>query len=341
VDSITAAGQTQALPARSSARSARRPLSQASTASLNSLEPSGFADTPEMYPSTWLSSEHAQMHAHAHGHAKDMSASQLSTDSLIMQMGGGGQDFQMDASMSAPMGHHLQYQQRHPTQRHPLPAEQYNNNASFTEGESQLMERDDNDEGDSLMTMGGAPKSTSTRSSANNELEMRQLFHTNKHRGLDEVARELHGNERGPNSERTRQVFAMLWYVLCASICINMHNWTRADHARINSVCDKGKGSVPRGRVYANYASKCANERITVLNPASFGKLVRVLFPGLKTRRLGVRGESKYHYVNFTLQEEPTEVHEAPAQLARPSAEATTFPPFKYAIIPSYAAYVY
>ncbi|RGP58898.1 hypothetical protein FLONG3_11347 [Fusarium longipes] len=238
-----------------------------------------------------------------------MGAPQMSPDEMLMQAAThmqSGQDFSMDASMSAPMGHPLQYQQRHPPQRHPLPAEQYSNNASFTEGESQLMERDENDEGDSLMAMGGAPKSTSTRSSANNELEMRQLFHSNKHRGLDEVARELHGNERGPNSERTRQVFAMLW---------------------INSVCDKGKGSVPRGRVYANYASKCANERITVLNPASFGKLVRVLFPGLKTRRLGVRGESKYHYVNFTLQEEPTEVHEAPAQIARPQTEAPSFAP--------------
>lgn len=70
---------------------------------------------------------------------------------------------------------------------------------------------------------------------------------------------------------------------------------------------------MPRGRVYANYASRCATERITVLNPASFGKLVRVLFPGLKTRRLGVRGESKYHYVNFALIEDQTDVAEAPA----------------------------
>lgn len=76
-------------------------------------------------------------------------------------------------------------------------------------------------------------------------------------------------------------------------------------------MCSKGKGSVPRGRVYANYASKCASERITVLNPASFGKLVRVLFPGLKTRRLGVRGESKYHYVNFNLMEEQPDPSEA------------------------------
>jgi len=40
------------------------------------------------------------------------------------------------------------------------------------------------------------------------------------------------------------------------------------------------------------------------LNPASFGKLVRVIFPGIQTRRLGVRGESKYHYVDLALDEE-------------------------------------
>lgn len=95
--------------------------------------------------------------------------------------------------------------------------------------------------------------------------------------------------------------------------------------SRINSVCTKGKGSVPRGRVYANYASRCATERITVLNPASFGKLVRVLFPGLKTRRLGVRGESKYHYVNFSLAEDQPEVKEPQPQPPRALPEATGF----------------
>jgi regulatory factor X len=86
-------------------------------------------------------------------------------------------------------------------------------------------------------------------------------------------------------------------------------------------VCSTGKGSVPRGRVYANYASRCATERITVLNPASFGKLVRVLFPGLKTRRLGVRGESKYHYVNFQLKEDQTELRDSPSRPPVPLGE--------------------
>ena len=54
-------------------------------------------------------------------------------------------------------------------------------------------------------------KMSSSKSSANNELEMRELFQSNVHRSLQNVAHELHGNERGPNSERTRQVFAMIW----------------------------------------------------------------------------------------------------------------------------------
>lgn len=113
------------------------------------------------------------------------------------------------------------------------------------------------------------------------------------------------------------------------SVASSLPNTNLLLPCRINQVCTRGKGSVPRGRVYANYASKCATERITVLNPASFGKLVRVLFPGLKTRRLGVRGESKYHYVNFTLTEEQPEQQEIASQPQMPLTETTSFSNFK------------
>lgn len=62
-----------------------------------------------------------------------------------------------------------------------------------------------------------------------------------------------------------------------------------------------------------------------MLNPASFGKLVRVLFPGLKTRRLGVRGESKYHYVNFQLKEEQPDLRDSPSQPAVPLEAHASF----------------
>ncbi|KAJ6438671.1 sak1 [Purpureocillium lavendulum] len=299
-----------AAAAAAKSRSMKRPQSRASTTSIHSattqpnMDHSGFADTSGMYAGQWMSND------------KPMnSTAQMSTEEMMMvqaatNMQSGNHDFSMDNSMSAPMPHHhMSYQQQqpppqqqHPMARHPLPNEQYGANASFTDGDTQMLDRDDNDDAD-LMGAVGAPK-PATRSSANNELEMRQLFGANRHRTLQDVAGELHGNERGPNSERTRQVFAMLW---------------------INSVCSKGKGSVPRGRVYANYASRCATERITVLNPASFGKLVRVLFPGLKTRRLGVRGESKYHYVNFALIEDPTDLRDSQPPVPRPLPEAHSF----------------
>lgn len=97
---------------------------------------------------------------------------------------------------------------------------------------------------------------------------------------------------------------------------------------RIKSACRKGKTSVPRSRVYAAYVKRCAHEKIAVLNPASFGKLVRVLYPGLRTRRLGVRGESKYHYVDFELEllDVDFDIEESPTQLpvAGPSGPSFT-----------------
>lgn len=123
----------------------------------------------------------------------------------------GAQSFSMDASMHSSVGPGMSFGQ-HQALTHGLPTDSFATaNASFTEGDSQMM--DDNDEGDSFNGMPAA-KGSSSRTSANNELEMRQLFQSSKHRNLQEVAKELHGNERGPNSERTRQVFAMLWCVL-------------------------------------------------------------------------------------------------------------------------------
>lgn len=72
----------------------------------------------------------------------------------------------------------------------------------------------------------------------------------------------------------------------------------------------KSNSSVPRNRVFSHYATRCGTERVPPLNPASFGKLVRIIFPGIQTRRLGQRGESKYHYVDLALIDEPTGTHE-------------------------------
>ena len=70
---------------------------------------------------------------------------------------------------------------------------------------------------------------------------------------------------------------------------------------RLQESCQRSGSSVRRDRVFERYAEKCGDERVPVLNAASFGKLVRIIFPNVQTRRLGVRGESKYHYVDLSL----------------------------------------
>lgn len=125
-------------------------------------------------------------------------------------------DYEIDPALGGANHHGLSYATegyyKPDHGRQPIPADVYGGNY---EGDSQMMEgrSDEQDDMDSMVGASGPAKKVS-KSSAANELEMRQLFQANKHRSLPEVATELHGNERGPQSERQRQVFAMLWYVL-------------------------------------------------------------------------------------------------------------------------------
>ncbi|WVF68476.1 hypothetical protein IAT40_003243 [Kwoniella sp. CBS 6097] len=57
--------------------------------------------------------------------------------------------------------------------------------------------------------------------------------------------------------------------------------------------------TVPRQGLYHSYTVSCEEYGLKPINSASFGKAVRSAYPGIKTRRLGVRGNSKYHYVSI------------------------------------------
>jgi hypothetical protein len=45
------------------------------------------------------------------------------------------------------------------------------------------------------------------------------------------------------------------------------------------------------------------------VNAASFGKLIRSVFLGLRTRRLGTRGNSKYHYYGIRIKPSSPLIH--------------------------------
>jgi phage/plasmid-associated DNA primase len=56
--------------------------------------------------------------------------------------------------------------------------------------------------------------------------------------------------------------------------------------------------------MYEHYKAYCTANELQPVNSATFGKLLRVVFPDLKTRRLGVRGQSKYHYCGIRVRNE-------------------------------------
>lgn len=47
--------------------------------------------------------------------------------------------------------------------------------------------------------------------------------------------------------------------------------------------------SLPRSTLYSYYLGHCAQRDLEPVNAASFGKLIRSVFMGLRTRRLGTR----------------------------------------------------
>lgn len=47
--------------------------------------------------------------------------------------------------------------------------------------------------------------------------------------------------------------------------------------------------SLPRCSLYNHYLRHCQEQKLDPVNAASFGKLIRSVFMGLRTRRLGTR----------------------------------------------------
>uniref|UniRef100_A0A4W4GRP1 RFX-type winged-helix domain-containing protein n=1 Tax=Electrophorus electricus TaxID=8005 RepID=A0A4W4GRP1_ELEEL len=59
--------------------------------------------------------------------------------------------------------------------------------------------------------------------------------------------------------------------------------------------------SLPRSTLYCHYLLHCREAKLEPVNAASFGKLIRSVYMGLRTRRLGTRGNSKYHYYGLRI----------------------------------------
>ncbi|XP_058233177.1 DNA-binding protein Rfx5 isoform X3 [Hemibagrus wyckioides] len=67
-------------------------------------------------------------------------------------------------------------------------------------------------------------------------------------------------------------------------------NWIRSHLEEHTDTC------LPKQDVYETYRKHCENLQQRPLSAANFGKIIRDIFPNIKARRLGGRGQSKYCY---------------------------------------------
>lgn len=93
-----------------------------------------------------------------------------------------------------------------------------------------------------------------------------------------------------------------------ASLINNIQNASHQDKARSHWVhqwlrlcytIGPKDVSVPRQGLFASYEQSCLDFGVKSINAASFGKAVRKAYPKIVTRRLGKRGDSKYHYIRL------------------------------------------
>ncbi|XP_070566818.1 DNA-binding protein RFX6-like isoform X2 [Ptychodera flava] len=73
--------------------------------------------------------------------------------------------------------------------------------------------------------------------------------------------------------------------------------WLAENYERAEGVC------LPRCVLYTHYLDFCKKNKFTPSGAATFGKVIRQKFPKLTTRRLGTRGQSKYHYYGIGIKE--------------------------------------
>ncbi|BFZ57292.1 hypothetical protein PYCC9005_004343 [Savitreella phatthalungensis] len=130
---------------------------------------------------------------------------------------------------------------------------------------------------DSTFAAGGITSDPRTQQQVDADIaELRRLVSEHQSTDLHALAPLVRANEATKESERYRNLYAHQWLALECELAPDV--------------------AVPRNRMYGAYVDLCARERLRPVNSAGFGRLVRLVYPDVKTRRLGIRGESKYHY---------------------------------------------
>ncbi|KAL7751643.1 hypothetical protein RI367_003109 [Sorochytrium milnesiophthora] len=111
--------------------------------------------------------------------------------------------------------------------------------------------------------------------------DLHQLVRDNKD-DMDTLAKRAREAPSGSAGDKDKSLFVSTWL---------LDNY---------ELCDDSN-TIPRQDLYDHYKRFAESHDVAPMNAAGFGKLMRGVFPDLKTRRLGTRGSSKYHYCGICL----------------------------------------
>ncbi|XP_062827559.1 MHC class II regulatory factor RFX1 isoform X9 [Anolis carolinensis] len=113
------------------------------------------------------------------------------------------------------------------------------------------------------------------------------------------------GGGSGSGSSSSTGTYVIQGGYMLGSSSQSYSHTTRASPATVQWLLDNyetAEGvSLPRSTLYCHYLLHCQEQKLEPVNAASFGKLIRSVFMGLRTRRLGTRGNSKYHYYGLRI----------------------------------------
>lgn len=131
-------------------------------------------------------------------------------------------------------------------------------------------------QGSDYQTMfGGNPTMAPSQEALHTTGAFGRMSLTSDH-ALEKLAANVRAATTTSASDRAKQIFVQAWLT--------------ANYAPYPD------GNVPRQGLYFSYRRVCDQYGIPHINTATLGKAIRLCFPTIKTRRLGVRGNSKYHY---------------------------------------------
>ncbi|KAJ3880319.1 hypothetical protein F5051DRAFT_348585 [Lentinula edodes] len=162
-------------------------------------------------------------------------------------------------------------------QASPYPRDTDSVHSSSSETEDMAMFLGSAPEYHNMNIYGGAPPQTMAPSpEANHAAGAFGRMTLSNDQTLEKLAANVRAATTTSASDRAKQIFVQAWLT--------------ANYAPYPD------GNVPRQGLYFSYRRVCDQYGIPHINTATLGKAIRLCFPTIKTRRLGVRGNSKYHY---------------------------------------------